>query len=49
MEEILVGEITMIIKKIILSDDNFKQLDFGLNSPWYINLKKFLNFKVKLI
>jgi len=27
--------------KIILSDDNFKQLDFGLNSPWYIDLNKF--------
>jgi capsular polysaccharide biosynthesis protein len=35
--------------KIILSDDNFKQLDFGLNSPWYIYLKKFLDFKAAMI
>ena len=36
-------------KKIILNKEDFKQLDYGLNSPWYIDIYKFLISKTAII
>jgi hypothetical protein len=36
-------------KKIILSIEDFKQLDYGLNSPWYINIYNFFISKTAII